>query len=182
MTDGVTVLKFSGAVTREPGTLRRAIRGVQSLGRERRLLIVPGGGEFADAVRIAWRRGELGDSAAHWMAILAMDQMAHLLADRLEAVLVTDPVEGTSKATVAGIAILAPFAWLHGVDALPHSWDVTSDSVAALVAAQIGATELLLLKMVEGPLEELVDANFQRVIPPGMPIRILTPEALAPVD
>ena len=183
MTEPLTVLKFSGAVTREPGTLRRAIRGVQSLAREHRLLIVPGGGEFADAVRVAWRQGELGDSAAHWMAILAMDQMAHLLADRLDgAVLVADPAEGARVAVPGHIAILAPFAWLRGVDTLPHSWDVTSDSVAALVAAQVEAAELLLLKMVEGPLEELVDANFERVVPPAMPVRIVTPEGLAAAD
>ena len=36
------------------------------------------------------------------------------------------------------------------LDALPASWEVTSDSIAAWVAAQIGAERLVLVKGVDG--------------------------------
>ena len=57
--------------------------------------------------------------------------------------------------------------------ALPHSWDVTSDSIAARVAVMLGAERLVLLKSVDVPSgtswEEAlargwVDAHFPRVV------------------
>ena len=120
-----------------------------------RIVVVPGGGPFADAVRSVTERHDPGDSASHWMAILAMDQHAHLLAGLCP--------EGRLVASVAGIAatvergrlaILAPFNWLRGEDPTPHGWHVTSDSIAAWVAARLAARRLVLLKSVDGALDE----------------------------
>ena len=49
------------------------------------------------------------------------------------------------------IPVLAPRRFLDEIDAsspdpLPHSWDVTTDSIAARVAVHLGAAELVLLK------------------------------------
>ena len=44
-------------------------------------LVVPGGGPMADLVREIFSCGELSQEAAHWMAILAMEQYAYFLAD-----------------------------------------------------------------------------------------------------
>jgi aspartokinase-like uncharacterized kinase len=115
--------------------------------RRHRLVVVPGGGGFADEVRRADRRFGLGDSAAHWMAILAMDQYGYLLT-RLApgAGLVRDP-QGLKPGR---LNVLAPSAWLLRADPLPHSWDVTSDSIAAWVARALGARRLMLVKHAAG--------------------------------
>ena len=52
---------------------------------------MPGGGPFADAVREFDRVERLSADAAHWMAILAMDQYAHVLAERIPAPLLEEP-------------------------------------------------------------------------------------------
>ena len=53
---------------------------------------MPGGGPFADAVREFDRAMGLSSDAAHWMAILAMDQYAHVLAERIPgATLIEEP-------------------------------------------------------------------------------------------
>ena len=126
--------------------------------RRRRLLVVPGGGSFADEVRRADRRFGLGDSAAHWMAILAMDQYGHLLA-RLApgAALVRHP-RGVKPGR---LNILLPSSWLVDADPLPHSWDVTSDSIAAWVAGAAGARRLVLVKPVA---DGGVDAHLEHVL------------------
>ena len=82
----------------------------------------------------------LSDDAAHWMAILAMDQYAHVLAQRIErAVLVEEP-GGIGPAVGAGRpAVLAPYRWMRSADVLPHSWEATSDSVAAFIAGALDA-------------------------------------------
>ncbi len=46
--------------------------------------------------------------------------------------------------------VLAPSAWLLGADPLPHSWDVTSDSIAAWVARALRVRRLMLVKDVDG--------------------------------
>src|SRR5215510_3527159 len=74
------VIKVGGSLGARPATLRRLMETLATAARRHWLVVVPGGGSFADEVRRTDRRVRLGDSAAHWMAILAMDQYAYLLA------------------------------------------------------------------------------------------------------
>ena len=46
--------------------------------------------------------------------------------------------------------ILTPFSLMKKKDPLEHSWQVTSDSIAAYVAHQVGASLLVLLKDEDG--------------------------------
>jgi len=146
----------------------RVVSVVHAAARSQSLLIVPGGGPFADAVRDVDRRLGLSDAAAHWMAVLAMDQHAHLIADRLAGTsLVTGPREIASAIEAQQIPVLAPSRWLVEADPLPHSWDVTSDSIAAWVAGRVGARRLVLVKPA-GAEGDVVDAYFTRALPGGV--------------
>jgi 5-(aminomethyl)-3-furanmethanol phosphate kinase len=138
------------------------------------LLIVPGGGSFADAIRDADRRLGLTDDAAHWMAVLAMDQYAHLIASRLpNGVLVSGPADIESALAQRQLPVLAPYQWTREADPLPHSWDVTSDSVAAWVAGQVGASRLVLVKPPGASGSNLVDPYFHRVLPSHIKAEII---------
>lgn len=127
------------------------------------LLIIPGGGVFADAVRDAHL---IDDTAAHWMAVAAMDHYGLSLESLgLECTRDLAVPERTS--------VLRVYCTLRKIDPLPHSWDVTSDTIAAWVAGRLGL-DLLVLKSVDGimvqghmvetvntPLEtDTVDASF----------------------
>jgi len=116
-----------------------------------RLLLLPGGGPFTNQVRVADAHFHLGDSTAHWMAILGMDQYAYLLADLIpQAVLVRDPT-GAAEISAAGrLAVLAPSALLLRLDPLPHCWQITSDSIAAWLAGYANIPLLVLLKSMAG--------------------------------
>ncbi len=141
------VLKVGGSLCARPRTLRRLIEALGALAGSRTLVLVPGGGRFADEVRRADRRFRLDASSAHWMAILAMDQTAHLLAHlAVDAIVAQRPAELRS----GRLNVIAPSAWLRRTDALPHSWAVTSDSIAAWVARVLRAKRLVLLKDVDG--------------------------------
>jgi aspartokinase-like uncharacterized kinase len=127
------------------------LRALEELSAEKPILVVPGGGPFADAVRIATRLHDPGSSAAHWMAILGMNQHAHLLSGLLASSEVVEGREGIARALGEGrVPILAPFSWLKAEDTLPHGWHVTSDSIAAWVAVRLGASCLVLLKSIDG--------------------------------
>ncbi|MFA4860375.1 uridylate kinase [Methanoregula sp.] len=104
----------------------------------RTLFIVPGGGIFADAVR----RIKVDDDAAHWMAIAAMEQYGWLLSS--QGLTVTAQLKIPSCTTV-----FLPYTCLKESDPLPHTWDITSDSIAAWVAGALHV-DLLLLKSTDG--------------------------------
>ncbi len=152
------VLKIGGSLARD-AALPGLCRALARLGRDRPLLVVPGGGPFADAVREACRRFPVSDSAAHWMAIGGMDQYGLLLADLIpDAWTVTDPAEAEATARQGRLPVLLPSAWLRRADPLPHSWGVTSDSLAAWIAARLGVSPCVLVKDQDG----LYDADPRR--------------------
>lgn len=113
------------------------------------ILIVPGGGIFADTVRTASEAYGISDEAAHWMAILAMDQYAHYLTDGTPAKLVTGIVD-TSSAGV-GASVLLVYDLLKKSESgstsgstsgsgIAHTWNATSDTIAGWIASQLNAT------------------------------------------
>ncbi len=153
------VVKIGGGVLAYPEYAEAVLAAVGSAARDRRVLVVPGGGPFADTVRDVDRRCGLGDTTAHWMAVLAMDQYAYLLSERLiEGVMVTEPSDIEKALGEGRIPVLAPFRWLREKDALPHSWSVTSDSIAAWIAGEIGAPRVVLIKppAIDGSLRKAV--------------------------
>ena len=163
-----TVVKLGGGVLVSAEILEAVLSVVVVAAQSQSLLIVPGGGSFADEVRDVDRRLGLSDAAAHWMAVLAMDQHGHLIADRLpNARLITDRREIACAIDARQIPVLAPFRWLVDADPLPHSWDVTSDSIAAWVAGRVGARRLVLVKPA-GAEGDVVDAYFTRALPGGV--------------
>jgi aspartokinase-like uncharacterized kinase len=120
---------------------------------------------LADAVRALDNRLPLGDDVAHWMAILSMDQHARLLVDRIDGAVLVEASHEISQAVADHqTPVLAPSRWLREADPLPHAWSVTSDSVAAWVAAAVGAPRLLLIKSIDAPLGSVVDEHFATVL------------------
>jgi 5-(aminomethyl)-3-furanmethanol phosphate kinase len=102
------------------------------------LFIVPGGGIFADTVR----KSGVDDDAAHWMAIAAMDQFGWFIASK-------GMVTTAFLQMPDGPVVFLPYCSMRLHDPLPHSWDITSDSIAAWVADNLGL-DLLVLKSVDG--------------------------------
>lgn len=173
---GPDVVKLGGALAADPAILDAALAAVAAAGRQMPLCVVPGGGPFANAVRAVATRHPLSDSAAHWMAILGMDQYAHFVAERIEGAVLVDEIGAILEAGRDGrIAVLAPYRWCRAADLLPHTWAVTSDSIAATLAGTIGARRLVLLKPVDGPVDALVDAHFGQAVPADLAVSALGP-------
>lgn len=144
------VVKVGGSLSRGRHLLALC-RQLAELGGGYHLLIVPGGGDFADVVRSFDRRYQLTAATAHWMAILAMDQYGYLLSDLIPGSVPVASLAAAHQVTQTGkVPVLLPFRLFQKADPLPHSWAVTSDSIAAWVAEAVGAPLLVLLKDVDG--------------------------------
>jgi aspartokinase-like uncharacterized kinase len=143
------VVKVGGGLLRDEGLegLRRACAEATEIAAHRPVLVVPGGGPFADAVRAVDEQVGLDDATAHALALRAMDQLGVLLRRLLAAAeLLAELV------APRGLALLQAAPAFAGRPDVPESWTVTSDSLAVLAAAAIGADEAVLLKSVDGVL------------------------------
>lgn len=162
------VVKFGGSLTRT-ASLKDWLQPLAEHGRGR-IVIVPGGGPFADAVRAAQLSLAFDERTAHAMALLAMHQYALLLRGLCPALTLETDVERLPARLAEGETVL----WLPDLqqldaESVPASWEVTSDSLAAWLAARLGATDLLMVKSVtfaaDAALEDIsaegmVDAAF----------------------
>jgi 5-(aminomethyl)-3-furanmethanol phosphate kinase len=144
------VIKIGGSLSRG-NALSRLCKQIEILGKSRHLLIIPGGGDFADLVRKVYTQYSLSATAAHFMAVLAMDQYGYLLSQLIpHSILIRDWLALNPDSWENKVAIMLPSEWMIHHDPLPHSWDITSDSIAAWVAAQSDCRRLILLKDVDG--------------------------------
>jgi len=174
------VIKVGGALLSLGDSLSRTVSALDLLSREHSFVVVPGGGPFADAVRSVHERHTLTADDAHWMAILGMDQYAVLLASRIRNAELVHSCGEIARARARGrVPVLAPYRWLREADPLPHSWDVTSDSIAAWIATEIGARQLILIKPSTRDRHTLVDPYFREACPPSLRCSIVTPEMLS---
>jgi aspartokinase-like uncharacterized kinase len=171
----LTVVKVGGGLGRGAGddALRALCATLGELGRRHALLVVPGGAWFADAVRDVDRRFALSATTSHRMAVLGMEQFAWLLSELIPG---SERRVELARPAAGHVAVLLP-AGLP-IDELPASWEVTSDSIAAWVAGQVGADRLVLVKEVDGlfaqwpaqrePLDRLTVAELGELRPGGV--------------
>ncbi len=154
------------------------------------IVIVPGGGPFADQVRQAQARMGFSDAAAHAMAILAMDQFGHVIVDRHERLVPAYSLQDMERTLVEGkIPVWIPYRLSVTAPDIRASWDITSDSLAAWLAGKLGADALLLIKQtgafssadtVDGlAAASVVDSGFAAMLPHGVDFRLAGPDDAA---
>ena len=109
------------------------------------IVIVPGGGPFADQVRTAQQTHHFDDNHAHHMAILAMAQFGLLISGICaESQLFSFPPNHQLRPT--GLFVWIPDSRLLSDTKLPHSWDISSDSLALWLANELNSEQLILVK------------------------------------
>jgi aspartokinase-like uncharacterized kinase len=163
------VVKLGGSFTRTDALPRwldaLAVAGV---------VVVPGGGPFADAVRDAQGRWRFDDATAHAMAIHGMIQFGLMLCGVCPRLRPAPDFATLKRSIAAGFStVWLPDAALLEQAGVPASWDVTSDSLAAWLTQQLQAHQLLLIKSARIPTgdtgashlvaEGLLDIAFPRM-------------------
>jgi aspartokinase-like uncharacterized kinase len=181
------VYKIGGSLLDLPDLAERLGR-LLALRPGTRSLLVTGGGAAADVVREYDRIHRLGDDASHWLAIESLGLNERLVVQLLPgAVHVGDRSEAEQAWARGRIPVLSAATFLRheeqahasaGVnrqpsvaDPLPHTWSVTSDSIAAWIALRWLADELVLVKSTGARSglvgtsrdEPLVDDHFPRL-------------------
>jgi aspartokinase-like uncharacterized kinase len=113
------------------------------------VVIVPGGGPFADQVRTLQKRRRFDDAAAHHMALLAMEQYGRMLAGLQPGLRPAATRAEITRARRAGMAaVWMPTRMVLADRGIAATWDITSDSLAAWLAGQFTAARLVLVKSI----------------------------------
>jgi len=154
------------------------------------VVIVPGGGPFADQVRAAQTHMGFSDAAAHAMAILAMDQFGHVILDRHKRLAPARSLEEIGQALEDGkIPVWLPSALAIPAPDIRASWDITSDALAAWLAGRLSAEALLLIKQTSAFSDRddidsltargIVDVGFAAMLPDGVDFHLAGPDDAA---
>ena len=126
-----------------PEKLRALCAKLSEVSKKHKLIVVPGGGEFADVVRKIDKRFNLsaqcftsdGDfrDGSIWFFAFRFDN-GFLRVNQLENV---QKILDLDK-----LPIFLPSNFMLNNDPLENSWDVTSDSIAAYIASQLHIRKL----------------------------------------
>lgn len=115
--------------------------------RDGQVIIVPGGGIFADAVRQAQKLSDISDATAHQLALKAMDQFGLLLAGMNDLLAtVSSELEIAERGWQHRCMVWIPSQMVLADDGIPRNWEVTSDSLSAWLANKLEAKQLILVK------------------------------------
>ncbi len=102
---------------------------------------------MADTVRNLQKRWQFSDATAHRMALLAMEQNAHLFADLNMDIKPCRDLQAIQQAQAMGnTPVWLPTQMALADESITQRRDVTSDSLALWLANQLDAEGLLLVK------------------------------------
>lgn len=152
--------------------------------------MVPGGGPFADAVRVAQRQFGFDDDTAHRMAILGMHQMGLMFSALAPGLRTCEDLKDIEAGLQTGKTLVwLPLKECDSDACLPRSWEATSDAIAARLAHRLGGLRLVFVKSrphrgdgSPGALaaEGLIDAVAARIIEDsGLPFETIPADAEA---
>jgi 5-(aminomethyl)-3-furanmethanol phosphate kinase len=168
----ISVIKLGGSLSTDP-MLKLWLDMLVEHG-SGKVVIVPGGGPYAEAVRQAQGHWHFNDSVAHPMALLAMEQYGLQLQGINPALAIADSIATIERALrEKKVAIWLPSAMALAAPEISTTWDVTSDSLAAWLAKMIHAERLILVKSCSVKAEDsvaelarqgIVDASFEMLI------------------
>ncbi|AXV40634.1 delta 1-pyrroline-5-carboxylate synthetase [Methanobacterium sp. BAmetb5] len=114
------------------------------------LLVVCGGGILANQIREYHEKLNFTPTASHRTAILCMDILGQLLADKIKGAKAVKSLDEVKITLNSGkLPVLIPSLLLEYLDPLEHSWRVTSDSIALYLSHLLEA-KLLITTNVDG--------------------------------
>ena len=147
----IFVVKFGGSLI-DCGNVRDWIARLACWSREKSVIVVPGGGEFANAVRRVQVHCGFDDRFAHELALQSMHQLGEVISELSEETLGFADLEQLQReAKNIGWRLWVPTCEEYRMTAMPEDWSVTSDSIALWLAGSLNASELRLLKVVKPP-------------------------------
>ncbi|MFX1419757.1 MAG: hypothetical protein ACFE9N_12630, partial [Promethearchaeota archaeon] len=118
-----------------------------------KIIVIPGGGTFANFIRKIYNELKFTEEIAHWMGIISMNYNGLELNKKFPQIQLIEIFDNL-KENKKTFCVFLPYEFIKDNDKLPHSWDVTSDSISLFIAKKLELNECYLIKDVDGILNK----------------------------
>ncbi|ABR54616.1 aspartate/glutamate/uridylate kinase [Methanococcus vannielii SB] len=130
----------------------------------KKIVLVPGGGNFADSVRELYDRTDLGELGAHKIATICTD-ITGIYFSEISGIKTANNLFDAKKILEnENIVIILPSKIILSTDELPCSWSVTSDSFAAYIAKLLKSKVLIIATDVDGIYDKYPEGKLLNTI------------------
>lgn len=156
------IVKVGGSLYHTP-ELQLWLSALADYSSQQAIVLVPGGGPFANQVRTAQTLHHFNDDTAHHMAILAMKQFGLLIS----ALIPDCQIIHTHDIPNKPFSVWLPDDELLSESSLLKSWDISSDSIALWLATQLKAEQLLIIKRTSSHTGSIGELTSRSIIDKG---------------
>ncbi|MHA2181477.1 MAG: amino acid kinase family protein [Promethearchaeota archaeon] len=122
-------------------------------GRIQKIILIPGGGSLVNFIRKVYSELKFTEELGHWMGIISMNYNGIELGKKFPELDVIEDINRL-KQLDRTLSIFLPYRFLKEIDKLPHSWDVTSDSITLFLAKELEIRHCFLIKDIDGILNK----------------------------
>ncbi|MHA1933573.1 MAG: amino acid kinase family protein [Promethearchaeota archaeon] len=122
-------------------------------GRIKKIILIPGGGSLVNFIRKVYSELKFTEELGHWMGIISMNYNGIELGKKFPELNIIEDINRIKKLDRT-LSIFLPYRFLKETDRLPHSWDVTSDSITLFLAKELEIPHCFLIKDIDGILNK----------------------------
>ena len=151
-----TIFKIGGSILEDFENVNSTISQLSYLYEKdviQKIIIIPGGGSYANFIRKIYDDLQFTDELAHWMSIISMNYNGIELGKKFPKLEIFEDYNKLKKMGKT-FSMFLPYQFLKENDKLPHNWQVTSDSITLFMAKKFGLNECFLIKDVDGIINE----------------------------
>jgi len=167
MVNNMWIVKLGGSLLDSP-LLKSWLEAINRVS-DGKMVIVPGGGIFANAVRESQLMTGVDDETAHKMAVVSMDQYAILMQGLVPSLTIaSSELEIAERGWQHQAIIWKPSEMVLADESIPMNWNVTSDSLAAWLAVKLNAQHLIIVKSDLSDYQDQSEACVETLISNGV--------------
>ncbi|CAB3287396.1 [5-(aminomethyl)furan-3-yl]methyl phosphate kinase [Methanocaldococcus lauensis] len=157
------IVKIGGSLTYDAKPLLKTLKDYAKEN-NKNIVIIPGGGEFANVVRKIDKFLNLSNSLSHKLAIKCMDLIGEIYSE-IGNIKAYDTLFNLKREiNKEKIAILLPSKILISTDISEHSWDVTSDSLSLYIGNLLDVKEIIIATDVDGIYDKFPGGKLLNII------------------
>ena len=157
------IVKIGGSLTYDAKPLLKALKSYAKEN-NKKIVIIPGGGEFANVVRKIDKALNISNSLSHKLAIKCMDLIGEVYAE-IGNIKAYDTLFNLKREIEKEkIAILLPSKILLSTDIAEHSWAITSDSLSLYIGKLLDVREVIIATDVDGIYDKFPGGKLLNII------------------
>lgn len=161
--ENMHIVKIGGSLTYDAKPLLKALKNYAKEN-NKKIVIIPGGGEFANVVRKIDKALNISNSLSHKLAIKCMDLIGEVYAEIGYIKAYDTLFDLKREIEKEKIAILLPSKILLSTDIAEHSWAITSDSLSLYIGKLLDVREVIIATDVDGIYDKFPGGKLLNII------------------